>query len=318
VITARPGLLGVSRRRRRAGISVIEFVMAAALILGVLVASGVTLANVERSLAVSRARDGATLLASNIMTQAAQFKCQLEVDPQTASGAWKRCVEALRGEALPTSVVTTNPAGDLFFAAKFPTGCVSAREATANPSLVPTPGCTEYKVLLTSRWLRTAGDPAQCQNPLKQPTMLRRTLELRWRPVGAVEDIVYKLTTLQAVPSSSAFDGANRRGLVVRGTPGTVATLGLGSGKVSRVLEPCTTTGVSPTATGEAWFPFLPAPASSTEYSLSIGASIDWNAANFPSFGAGSNVTNFRNPAECPSAAGEVWTSAGMSCAVGQ
>lgn len=311
---ARTGLLGPRRRR---GISVIEFVMAAALILGVLVASGVTLANVERSLAVSRARDGATLLAANIMTQAAQFKCQLEVDPQTASGAWKRCVEALRGEALPTSVTTTNPAGDLFFTAKFPTGCVSAREAAANPSLAPTPGCTEYKALLTSRWLRTAVDPAQCQNPVKQPTMLRRTLELRWRPVSATEDIVYKLTTLQAVPSSSTFDSTMRRGLVVRSTPGTVVTLGLGTGKISRLVEPCTTTGASPQATGEAWFPFLPSPGSAT-YTLSTGASIDWSASNFPSFGAGSSVTNFRNPAECASVAGEIWTSSGMSCAVRQ
>jgi hypothetical protein len=318
VNTSHPGLLDTRRRRR--GISVIEFVMAAALILGVLVASGVTLANVERSLAVSRARDGATLLAANIMTQAAQFKCQLEVDPASASGAWKRCVEALRGEALPTSVTTANPAGDLFFTAKFPTGCTPTREATAQQPA--TPGCTEYRALLTSRWLRTAGDPAQCQNPLKQPTMLRRTLELRWRPVSAVEDVVYKLTTLQAVPSSSAFDGTIRRGLLVRGTPGTVATLGrgLGSGKISRVLEACTTTGASPQATGEAWFPFLPAPDEmpATDYLLSIGASIDWSASNFPVFGAGSNVMNFSNPSECPRAAGEVWTSASVSCAVEQ
>jgi hypothetical protein len=314
VNTSHPGLLDARRRRR--GISVIEFVMAAALILGVLVASGVTLANVERSLAVSRARDGATLLAANILTQAAQFKCQLEVDPQTASGAWKRCVEALRGETLPSSVVTTNPAGDLFFTAKFPTGCTPAREATAQKPA--TPGCTEYRALLTSRWLRTAGDPAQCQNPLKQPTLLRRTLELRWRPVSATEDVVYKLTTLQAVPSSSAFDATIRRGLLVRGTPGTVATLERGTEKISRVLEACTTTGASPQATGEAWFPFLPAPVSATDYSLSIGASIDWSASNFPVFGAGSNVTNFSNPIECPSAAGEIWTSSGMSCAVGQ
>ena len=290
--------------------------MAAALILGVLVAFGVTLANVERSLAVSRARDGATLLAANILTQAAQFKCQLEVDPQTASGAWKRCVEALRGETLPSSVVTTNPAGDLFFTAKFPTGCTPAREATAQKPA--TPGCTEYRALLTSRWLRTAGDPAQCQNPLKQPTLLRRTLELRWRPVSATEDVVYKLTTMQAVPSSSAFDATIRRGLLVRGTPGTVATLERSTEKISRVLEACTTTGASPQATGEAWFPFLPAPVPATDYSLSIGASIDWSASNFPVFGAGSNVTNFSNPIECPSAAGEIWTSSGMSCAVGQ
>lgn len=308
---ARPGLRGPSRRR---GISVIEFVMAAALILGVLVASGVTLANVERSLAVSRARDGATLLAANIMTQAAQFKCQLEVDPTSASGAWRRCVEALRGEALPTGVTTGNPAGDLVFTAKFPTGCRTAREATTQQPA--TPGCTEYKALLTSRWLRTAGDPAQCQHPLKQPTTLRRTLELRWRPVGATEDIVYKLTTLQAVPSSSTFDATIRRGLVVRSTPGTVVTLGLGTGKISRLVEACTTTGASPQATGEAWFPFLPSPGTAT-FTLSTGASVDWNAA-FPVFGAGTNVTNFRNPAECPSAAGEIWTSSSMTCAVGQ
>lgn len=308
---------GLFARRRLRGISVIEFVMAAALILGVLVASGVTLANVERSLAVSRARDGATLLAANVMTQAAQFKCQLEVDPQSAADSWKRCVEALRGETLPTSVSTSNPAGDLFFTAKFPTGCTSARDAAANPSLVASPGCTEYRVLLASRWLSTAGDPAQCQNPAKQPTVLRRTLELRWRPVSATEDVVYKLTTLQAVPSSTAFDTANRRGLVVRGTPGTVATVGLGSGKISRVLEPCTTTGASPQLTGEAWFPFLPSPGAST-FTLSTGASVDWTAANFPSFGVGAPVTNFRNPAECPSTAGEIWTSSGMSCAAGQ
>lgn len=312
--TSHPGLLDVRRRRR--GISIIEFVMAAALILGVLVASGVTLANVERSLAVSRARDGATLLAANIMTQAAQFRCQLEIDPASTSGAWKRCVEALRGEALPTSVTTVNPAGDLFFTAKFPTGCTPAREATTQKPA--TPGCTEYRALLTSRWLRTAGDPAQCQNPLKQPTVLRRTLELRWRPVSAIEDIIYKLTTLQSVPSSSAFDGAIRRGLAVRGTPGTVATLTRGSGKVSRVLEACTTTGASPQATGEAWFPFLPAPVSATDYSLSVGGAVAWDAANFPVFGAGSNVTNFSSPKECPSAAGEIWTSASVSCAAGQ
>lgn len=284
--------------------------MAAALILGVLVASGTTLANVERSLAVSRARDGATLLAANIMTQAAQFKCQLEVNPAADSipGTWKRCVEALRGEALPTAATTSNPAGDLFFTAKFPTGCTTAREAAANPALAPTPGCTEYKVLLSSRWLRTAADPAQCQNPGRQPTMLRRTLELRWRPTGAVEDVVYKLTTLQSAPTSTEYDTTKLRGVVVRTTPGTVnapavVTITSGSGRISRVVEACTA-GTTPT--GEAWFPFLPTGATVT---LSTGGSIDWNSVTT---NYGSNVSGY-TVGNC----GEVWTSAAPVCVVG-
>ena len=298
------GLLA-SRRTRRRGISVIEFVMAAALILGVLVASGTTLANVERSLAVSRARDGATLLAANIMTQAAQFKCQLEVDPAAVAtpGAWKRCVEALRGEALPSTVATANPAGDLFFTAEFPTGCTTAREAAANPALVVTPGCTEYKVLLSSRWLRTAADPAQCQNPVRQPTMLRRTLELRWRANGAVEDVVYKLTTLQAAPTSTAYDATKLRGLVVRTAPGTVVTVTSGTGRISRVAEACTS-GTSPT--GEAWFPFLP---SGSTVTLSTGGSLDWNSVTT---NYGSNVSGY-TVGSCS----EVWTSASATCTAG-
>jgi hypothetical protein len=303
------GLLALRGSRRR-GISVIEFVMAAALILGVLVASGTTLANVERSLAVSRARDGATLLAANIMTQAAQFKCQLEVDPTaaTTSTAWKRCVEALRGEALPSTVATSNPAGDLFFTAEFPTGCTTAREAASNPSLVVTPGCTEYKVLLSSRWLRTAADPAQCQSPGRQPTLLRRTLELRWRPTGAVEDVVYKLTTLQAAPTSTEYDATKLRGVVVRATPGpvnapAVVTITSGSGRISRVVEACTA-GTTPT--GEAWFPFLPTDETVT---LSTGGSIDWNSVAPIS---GSDVSGY-TVGNC----GEVWQPGGSNCVVG-
>ena len=287
--------------------------MAAALILGVLVASGTTLANVERSLAVSRARDGATLLAANITTQAAQFECQLEVDPTDArtSTAWKRCVEALRGEALPGNVATSNPAGDLFFTAEFPTGCTTAGEAAANPSLVVTPGCIEYKVLLSSRWLRTAADPDQCQDPVRQPTMLRRTLELRWRPTGAVEDVIYKLTTLQAAPTSPEYDTTKVRGVVVRTSPGTVnapavATITSGSGRISRVVEPCM---AGTTLTGEAWFPFLPSGTATTPpptVTLSTGGSLDWNsvATNYGSDVSGYTVGN----------CGEVWTSGGTTC----
>lgn len=307
-MTTRPrtGLLAPARRRR--GISVIEFVMAAALILGVLVASGVTLANVERSLAVSRARDGATLLAANIMTQASQFRCQLEVDPtaQTTATAWKRCVESLRGEALQPAPTSSNPAGDLFFTAEFPTGCVSAADAAADPSLTPTPGCTVYKVLLSSRWLATAADPAACQSPKKQPTLMRRTLELRWRPVSATEDVVYKLVTLQAVPSSAAYDTSKPRGLLVRTAPGTaeapaMVTLTSGTGRISRVVEPCTLDGVP---TGEAWFPYLPGTAS---LSVTTNQTASWTSM---SVSAGASAGGFSLADDCAG----VWTNGSVAC----
>lgn len=268
VLSARPaGLLNRRSRTGSRGLSVIEFVVAAALILGIMVASGITLANIERSLATSRARDGATLLVSNLLNQAVQFRCQLTVNPSDAAGEASRCIPRLTGSAL-----TSTTTGDMMFTSTFPSGCVAGTD----------PGCVKYTALLTSRWLDATKDPSVCQDPRKQPSLLRRTLELRWRPSGATEDVVSRTSTFQAVPQSGAYDTTSTKVLVVRtDAPGKVVSYSTPQGTITRVAEACSENG---SLVGEAFFPYRPTQSSDHRVAVS-GAAIaaaDWTNGVLP------------------------------------
>jgi len=263
-------------RSRLRGLSVIEVVVASSLRLGVLVASGGTIANIERALAENRARDGATLLVANVLNQAQQFSCQLSVDPALASGESTRCLKRLAGAAQGTDT-----AGDMMFKATFPAGCRFGTD----------PGCVSYTAMVTSRWLHANEDPAACQSTSRSPSLLRRTLEVRWLRNGSAEEVVSRTSTFQSPPPSNTYDSSSSRRLVVRAAPGTVVTLTAPTGgTLLRVAQACT-------GGGEAWFPFLPAGTGRT-FTVSAGspltgASLDaaWAAGALPLPASGSGKT---------------------------
>lgn len=264
-------------RSRLRGLSVIEFVVASSLILGVLVASGVTIANIERALAENRSRDGATLLVANVLNQAQQFSCQMTVDPALASGESTRCLKRLAGAAQGTDT-----AGDMMFKATFPAGCRFGTD----------PGCVSYTAMVTSRWLHSDEDPSACQGVSRQPSLLRRTIEVRWRTNGSAEEVVSRTSMFQSPPPSNTYDPTLSRRLLVRAAPGTVVALTASTGgTLLRVAQACT-------GGGEAWFPFLPAAGAQKTFTVSAGppltgASLDaaWAAGALPLPTPGSGKT---------------------------
>jgi hypothetical protein len=270
-------MLKRSHRAAR-GMSVIEFVVASALILTILVASGTTVANMEQALAENRARDGATVIVANVLNQAQQFRCQLEVDPASASGESARCLTRLTGAVQGTSV-----AGDIMFTSTSPAGCRSGSD----------PGCVSYTALVTSRWLHAGEDPSACQSTGRQPALLRRTLEVRWRTTGSAEEVVSRTSAYQAPPSSTTYDPSSSRVLVVRAEAGTVVSLATSTGTLLRVAEACTGGGKD----GEAWFPYLP----TGSFTVNSGAKVadQWASGVLEAPGNGGGKTFDGNSPAC-------------------
>jgi hypothetical protein len=249
----------LNRRRPRSGISVVEFLVAATLILAVLIGSGITLASAERSLARDRARDRATAAASSILEQAALFRCQHVPDPEVAAVVSLVCWERITQSA--STVDPTLAAGDVefdFFTADCP---------------VTDPGCSPVSAELSSRWIR-ATEPALC--PSSSPTppaLLERQLTLTWRTARDNAPISSDYRSLQAVPLTADYQRSTLRSIAVVVSADESVRLSSASGAVLlRRGASCTTaTGVEQT---EVWFPFLPPAAYTVSVTAPEGATL--------------------------------------------
>lgn len=237
------------RRSRLRGGSVLEFVVAAALILVIITSASVTMATVQRSVAKDRARDAVTTLASGVLEQAALFDCQLLIEPSNAA------TEAAAGRnALEPSPCTKMMYPDAASAADLPIegDMVFTRLRS---------GCNtdcETTVVVTSRWLPTGEDGYRCRadgSSAGAPVLLERRAVLTWTPSGATTPLVNEYVSVEAVPRSAGFTDPTRSSVVVPALPGEAVLLKDSSGAgLLRIAMPCT----SPTgASAEAWFPFL-------------------------------------------------------------
>ena len=236
-------------RRRNRGISIVEFLVAASLILVVLVGAGATLASSERSLARSIARDATAVSAANILEQSALFGCQTQSDPTEALQLAATCA-SLRTLAatgrIPGLPVQNGGAGDYVFEAEVPYGCTSN-----------TPGCTKLTVMMTSRWLR-AGQSTDACTPSgdDQPSLIERRVHITWRTSLQADPVISEYVTASSRPADSTFNDASRRWILVNAPVGTpVVLIDENANKIVRFASACD----SGSTNGEAWFPFLPA-----------------------------------------------------------
>jgi hypothetical protein len=241
---------GVCRSRRAA--SVVEFLVAASLVLVIITASSITLRTTQRSIARDRARDTVTVLASNVLEQAALFDCQLSVEPalsvrlgdqQQGSGPTP-CVKLMFDD--PSNAENYAVDGDFLYLTRRP-GC-----ATSCDTLV----------VVVSRWLPLGDSVYRCRTATAAPAgMLERRAHVTWTPSGAGASLTNEFVSVEAAPRSSAFTDPSRTAIAVPANPGEVVLVretsrpGSTAGALLRVASPCVNTDGSTGA--EAYFPFL-------------------------------------------------------------
>jgi len=227
---------------------VVEFLVASSLILVVLVGASGALTASERSLARSLARDGAATIASNLLTQAALFRCQVLSDPVEAARTRDACAGLATLSVTPAAPGTATVAGDATFELRHPLNCLPGSS-----------GCTRYLVEMTSRWevIDRAGDAAVCYGAdAPAPEVLERRVRLTWWVSGGTEPITAEYVSAQALPLSSIFTDATRGAVLVEAPAGHLVVLATSSGeRTTRVAAPCLRDGEP---SGEAWFPYLP------------------------------------------------------------
>lgn len=230
--------------RRRRGFSMLEVVIAASLTLMVLTASGIALANTQKSVTTGQTRDMATTFALNVLERAAALNCGMAVDPNSDRIILEnaRCSRALLGPDTET---------DLPYApdASFTTTDLNGRT---------------FDVTATSRWVQVGAEDL-CRSTdvnavgrlqLTKPGVLERIVTLSWTVAGVQQQETY--TSTQAAPSTSDFTAAGLGGVLVYAPAGTQVTLS-SSGAGVPITRTTTTCGGSSNGDAAAWFPYLPA-----------------------------------------------------------
>ena len=241
-----------SVRRSRRAASVVEFLVAASLVLVIITASSITLRTTQRSVARDRAHDTVTVLASNILEQAALFDCQLSVEPalsvrlgdrQQGSGPTP-CVKLMFDD--PATAESYAVDGDFLYLTRRP-GCATSCDTV---------------VAVVSRWLPLGESVYRCRTAdTAPPGMLERRAYVTWTPSGATSSLVNEFVSVESAPRSSAFTDPSRTGVVVPANPGEIVLLreasssGTAAGALLRVASPCVNSDGSTGA--EAYFPFL-------------------------------------------------------------
>lgn len=240
------------RRRPRRAASVVEFLVAASLVLVIITASSITLRTTQRSVARDRARDTVTVLASNVLEQSALFDCQLSIEPslsvrrsdeQRGTGPTP-CVKLMFDD--PTAATNYTVDGDFVY-------------------LTQRPGCStscDTLVVLASRWLPIGDSAYRCRTTdAPPPALLERRAYISWTPAGGRESLLNEFVSVEAAPRSAGYTDPSRAGLAVPALAGEVVILreknaaAAAPGALLRVATPCI--AADGTATAEAFFPFL-------------------------------------------------------------
>lgn len=222
------------RRRGSEGFSIIEFVVASALTLGVLTGAGLGITAARQSVAVARARDEAAAKAYAILEAASALGCQRLTDPSDARAAAlnQRCAQTI-GLSSSSGV---SAAGDFTAQVARSTGFM---QVTMSSRFLDA-GATSCRPGVTSV-TELAGGP---------PELLERSVTVSW--TAGRREFSETFSLRETVSASTMPESGS---VLVNVPAGTAVTLRhpSGSGTITRVASPCASSPLG----GLAWFPSL-------------------------------------------------------------
>lgn len=255
----------------RKGFSIIEFVVASVLTLGILMASGTALSSTERSMAKSRSDDTGAAIGVSVLEQTALFDCQRTVDLSAATLGFL--------ENVCSSVYGAENAANSSFAGDF------IYKKTVNG--------TDFIVEVSSAWLysktsqtqdaltlpNSGSSPATCPSvqvasTFRQPSILSREVTVSWSTARNG----YVSRKYISLESYYREDTADPKGsLIVQVPQGYYAVL---KSTTNPSAKPVARKSVCTTDTGKAeiLFPYLP-PGDYTYSFFSIPPSTDFASA---------------------------------------
>jgi hypothetical protein len=226
------------------GFSLIEFIVAATLTLGILMGSGVALSSVERNMAASRSTDVASAVGISALEQAALFNCARTTDLSDTAQAINACKEVYSNNGTPLPAAY---AGDYIYLKSI--------------------NNVDYIIEISSTWLYSkttqttpvngesnATSSSVCPSTLsvyRQPAILERVVTVSWETArnGFVSK---KYVALESYYRQDPR--ANQGGLIVKVPTGGYVVLKR-KGQTSQVVRQssCSLEGLS-----QVYFPYLP------------------------------------------------------------
>jgi hypothetical protein len=241
---------------RRAGFTVVEFIIASVLTLSLVATVSVASSTLQRTLAENRFDTAIALYAANVMDISRALNCGTMSDPGSLASVamQKGCNDRVvipGGETCATNVPLT---GDGSWNYCFLVGSSNALPVRVDASMV-----TSWRPDVHDSGV----DPSDCTSITTgskkiQPPALLRTLTLEWDDTirGTRERRVYN--DLQAYPSNPDHYQENLAGLavVVAGSASAAVSLSDLSDPTHPIMRRSTLCGTG--ATSLAWFPYLP------------------------------------------------------------
>jgi hypothetical protein len=234
--------------------TIIEFVIAMALTLLLLMLSSTALTGAQSVLADNRTRDASTTLALGRLELFKALGCGMQLGPteSTLSAAIStRCAKAVSlpeftgdGTFTATDPYDSTRTMDLYFSTRWLSSSIPVgecpRESSSLPSMlertitvVPAPARTPSFEAGQTLWKDLTGTvPASALGP-------------------------YAFSSIEAVSSGGKYVSKGKGGILAKTVPWTKVTLGTDQGKVSRYAYPCKYP--DGTTVGIAWFPYLTA-----------------------------------------------------------
>jgi len=267
------------RHSRAAAFTLIEFLVAMSLTIGVLAAGSLAMASAERAMSNVRETDAATRIGYELLEKTRVFGCGRAVDGVTASAVTTACERALLNAGW--ELITGDYNGDFTISRKL--DLRAAEESSSDPTGKAGDGSRTFTAKVQSVWGQPTVATDVCRSTAlrasetSQPTLLRRTVTITTS--GPLGDRTVTLGSVESLPNGSSYTGDGRGGVMVTGTAGnTVALTGSSSLKITKTLGPCTIIGQ-----GGAWFPYLEPgtySANGQQFTVTAGAVAQVNAGS--------------------------------------
>jgi type II secretory pathway pseudopilin PulG len=265
---------------RRSAFTLIEFIVAMTLTIGVLAAGSLAMASSERALTGVRELDQATRIGYEVLEKVRTFGCGVAVNATTAAAANQACATqsptnangAFKDWVLKTG--SPSMAGDFVIERKV--DLRPAEEQAANPN-APDASKQVFTVTVRSVWVQPGQLATDCratttsaflsQAEVLQPSLIRRTVTIESDGPQGLQAV--SLSAVETVPTGVAYTPVGSGSAIVDVTPSAGATqvpvtlrADDGSWSVTRFWAP-----------GECrqlWFPYLP-PAVYTAVAGTVG-----------------------------------------------
>ena len=243
----------IYRRAHVRAFTLIEFLVAMTLTIGVLAAGSLAMASAERAMSNVRETDAATRIGYELLEKTRVFGCGRAVDSITGTAVTIACERALKNSGW--DLITGDYNGD--FTISRTLDLRAAEETSNDPTNLTGDGGRSFKAKVSSVWAQPTTLSSVCRSEalrnseISQPTLLRRTVSITTS--GALGDRIVKLESVESLPNGSSYTAAGRGGALVTGTAGNIVSLTSGSTlKITKTLGPCLIGGQ-----GGAWFPYL-------------------------------------------------------------